>query len=180
MSEHIKFPKIPRVEKVEVIITEKLDGTNALIYIDDNGDMKFGSRNRWLTEDSDNHGFYTFCMKNKDMLARLGRGYHYGEFIGSGIARQYGFTNGERKLYMFDARLVDRELGDNIKVVPILKQATLHDMTGLFDLRDYINPSTTVRESTINKDTRMEGVMIFLTHLNKYIKVIYDKSGDRN
>lgn len=39
------FPKIARLSR-ECVITEKIDGTNAQIFITDYGDIYFGSRNR--------------------------------------------------------------------------------------------------------------------------------------
>jgi hypothetical protein len=39
--EFIPFPKIPRIHK-ECVITEKIDGTNGIIYITDDGDMFIG------------------------------------------------------------------------------------------------------------------------------------------
>ena len=45
LPEFVPFPKIPRLHK-ECIVTEKIDGTNGIIYITDDGDMFIGSRNR--------------------------------------------------------------------------------------------------------------------------------------
>jgi hypothetical protein len=42
-----EFKKIPRLSR-EIIITEKIDGTNGVIYIDENNNIFAGSRNRWL------------------------------------------------------------------------------------------------------------------------------------
>ena len=75
--EFISFPKIPRLFK-ECVITEKIDGTNGVIQITEDGDFFVGSRNRWLTEESDNYGFYQWAMKNKDELMKLGVGKHHG------------------------------------------------------------------------------------------------------
>ena len=79
--EFVAFPKIPRLHK-ECVITEKIDGTNGLIYITDDGDMFIGSRNRWLSEDSDNFGFHRWASENKSELMQLGPGRHHGEWWG--------------------------------------------------------------------------------------------------
>ena len=53
-----KFPKIPRLNR-GIIITEKIDGTNAQILITEDGQIFPGSRKRWLqqTGRGDNYGF---------------------------------------------------------------------------------------------------------------------------
>lgn len=84
------FPKMARLSR-DMIITEKLDGTNAQIAVDESGTIiKVGSRTRWLTEHEDNFGFYAWAMENRDELLKLGPGRHYGEWWGKGIQRGYG------------------------------------------------------------------------------------------
>lgn len=73
----------------EVVITEKIDGTSAQVYIDEAGQMFFGSRNRWLTPGNDNFGFASWGERNREELLKLGPGRHYGEFWGAGIQRRY-------------------------------------------------------------------------------------------
>ncbi len=48
MEEFIKYPKTPRLFR-EIIVTEKLDGTNAQIVVNEDGTVQAGSRNRWIT-----------------------------------------------------------------------------------------------------------------------------------
>jgi len=91
------FNKISRLSR-NIVITEKIDGTNGLIFIDENNNIFAGSRNRWLNEHSDNHGFYHWFADNKEELLKLGKGYHYGEFWGKGIQRGYGL---EEKRFSF-------------------------------------------------------------------------------
>lgn len=50
------FPKISRLSQ-SCVITEKLDGTNAQIWISEDGTVRAGSRNRWITPADDNYGF---------------------------------------------------------------------------------------------------------------------------
>lgn len=90
MDDFQPFPKMARLSR-DMIITEKLDGTNAQIFIDDTGTIiKVGSRTRWLTEHEDNFGFYKWAMENRDELLKLGPGRHFGEWWGKGIQRGYG------------------------------------------------------------------------------------------
>jgi hypothetical protein len=116
------FPKMARLRR-ECIITEKIDGTNASIYIcpldeQDNRNiidawvsdkdhramaMYAGSRTRWITPKDDNFGFAQWVQDNHMALRGLGEGHHFGEWWGSGIQRGYGFKNGERFFSLFNA-----------------------------------------------------------------------------
>lgn len=95
------FPKIPRLFG-DVVITEKIDGTNAQIFITDYGDFFVGSRNRWLAHGSDNFGFYAWATAHREELLELGPGRHYGEWWGSGIQRGYGLPKGEKRFSLFN------------------------------------------------------------------------------
>ena len=101
----IGWKKIPRLSR-EIIITEKLDGTSGLIYIDELNNIFAGSRSRFLwgsIQDeihNDNHGFAQWVRANKEELLKLGKGYHYGEFWGKGIQRGYGLE--EKRFSLFN------------------------------------------------------------------------------
>jgi hypothetical protein len=94
------FGKIARLSR-ECVITEKIDGTNGLVYVNlDTGSVLAGSRNRWLVPGkTDNFGFASWVMAHAADLARLGHGYHYGEWWGVGIGRGYGLF--ERRFSLF-------------------------------------------------------------------------------
>ena len=96
-----KFPKIARLSR-EVIITEKIDGTNASIYIGENGEFLTGSRKRWITPEDDNFGFSRWAHEHKEELTTLGKGHHFGEWWGSGIQRGYGLLKGDKRFSMFN------------------------------------------------------------------------------
>jgi hypothetical protein len=93
------FAKMARLQR-EVIITEKIDGTNAQIYITDDGRMLTGSRTRWIYPEDDNFGFAAWARDNKDELMQLGPGRHFGEWWGQGIQRNYGLD--ERRFSLFN------------------------------------------------------------------------------
>jgi hypothetical protein len=99
MMEFQGFGKIPRLSK-DMIITEKIDGTNAQIYITDDMQIFAGSRTRWVTPGNDNYGFASWVEANKEELLQLGPGRHFGEWWGKGIQRGYGMT--ERKFSLFN------------------------------------------------------------------------------
>lgn len=120
MTEFKPFPKMARLSR-ECLITEKIDGTNASIFIGpaDFNDSKSiatlfnkdgsalgmwaGSRTRWITTADDNYGFANWAVANASELFKLGEGHHFGEWWGSGIQRGYGFKNGERFFSLFNA-----------------------------------------------------------------------------
>ncbi len=87
------YGKTPRWGKeLYVTISEKIDGTNALVHITEDGRLFAGSRNRWIQpgKKTDNFGFAQWCEDNREELVKLGPGYHYGEWWGYGIGRGYG------------------------------------------------------------------------------------------
>jgi hypothetical protein len=114
----MKFPAYPKTPRFNMgcIVTEKIDGTNALISIQPapegvtpleghigifqvNGieyNIGAGSRKRWLTHDQDNFGFGRWVRENaRELIELLGEGLHYGEWWGKGIQRGYA-QNGKR------------------------------------------------------------------------------------
>lgn len=117
------FGKIPRLKR-DMIITEKIDGTNAQVFITSTFEaqestirtehvlsadferdlvMFAGSRNRLLTVEKDNYGFARWVRENATGLFDLGPGRHFGEWWGSGIQRGYGLPKGEKRFSLFNA-----------------------------------------------------------------------------
>lgn len=97
----VEFTKIARLSRA-CLITEKIDGTNATIYIGEDGQFLAGSRTRWITPQDDNHGFAAWAQANRDELLSLGAGTHRGEWWGSGINRGYGRQKGEKRFSLFN------------------------------------------------------------------------------
>jgi hypothetical protein len=100
----IDFGKMPRLSR-GCTITEKIDGTNAQVFIpDDLSYLRAGSRNRWITPTDDNYGFAGWVERNRDELMLLGPGRHFGEWWGSGIQRRYGRAGQDTKTFsLFNA-----------------------------------------------------------------------------
>lgn len=118
-----EFGKIARMNR-RMVVTEKLDGTNAQIHIrtirhvapfDERLDtrveteardeifyVRAGSRSRWLgkTKETDNYGFGRWVADNAAQLIQLGEGQHFGEWWGQGIQRGYGLT--EKRFSLFN------------------------------------------------------------------------------
>lgn len=102
MSEPAAFPAFPSIPRLlrECVVTEKIDGTNALVSISDAGEVRAGSRNRWITPDADNFGFARWVEEHRNELLSLGPGEHYGEWWGAGIQRRYGLA--EKRFSLFN------------------------------------------------------------------------------
>ena len=100
MFEFREFPKIARLNR-EVIVTEKLDGTNACVIVSDDGlSIAAQSRSKLITPEDDNFGFAGWVQRNKEELLRLGPGHHFGEWWGAGIQRKYGLS--EKRFSLFN------------------------------------------------------------------------------
>jgi hypothetical protein len=112
------FPKIARLQR-EIVVTEKIDGTNAAIGITDDGRVYAQSRKRLITTDDDNYGFARWVAERADELAdELGPGLHFGEWWGQGIQRTYGME--EKVFSLFNVhRWGDAPL-QVCRVVPVL------------------------------------------------------------
>lgn len=94
------WPKIPRLENEVYHITEKIDGTNACIIVNEQG-VFAQSRTRIITPDDDNYGFARWVQENAEQLKLdLGEGYHFGEWWGKGIQRGYGLE--EKRFSLFN------------------------------------------------------------------------------
>jgi len=98
-SAFAEFPKMARLSR-EVIITEKLDGSNGQVYITEDEQLLVGSRTRYITPEADNYGFARWVYQYKDEILTLGPGRHFGEWWGQGIQRNYNL--GEKRWSLFN------------------------------------------------------------------------------
>lgn len=115
----------------DVVITEKIDGSNCAIIIEEITDqLKNGpviiedgfkafnigaqSRNRLITPEDDHQGFAAWVQDNADSLAAiLGPGTHFGEWTRKGLKRP--------KFFLFNtARWFDVETDYGLECVPIM------------------------------------------------------------
>lgn len=98
------FEKIARAKTgFGCVVTEKIDGTNAQILIEDGKIVGVGSRNRWIKpgKEHDNYGFAGWVEQNEEELLKLGDGYHFGEWYECGIQRNYGLK--EKRFALFNS-----------------------------------------------------------------------------
>ncbi len=160
MNEFVEFNKIPRLTR-ECTITEKIDGTNASVFIGEDGTFLTGSRSRWITPEEDNYGFSKWALTNKEELLKLGVGHHFGEWWGIGIQR--GYCNPVKTFSLFNTKkwLNNPELPKCCSVVPVLYE-------GIFD--------TGVVESVLH-GLKTNGSVAFPTYPHPEGVVIWHKAG---
>ncbi|HEY1645924.1 MAG TPA: RNA ligase family protein [Candidatus Saccharimonadales bacterium] len=156
------WPKIPRWQNESYVITEKIDGTNGCIIITSYGDIFAQSRSRVLDEssDGDNYGFCKWVKGNKDDLLTLGVGYHYGEWWGQGIQRNYGMK--EKVFSLFNVWLT--EWPESVRKVPVIEKTLEKAKSRLNELGSqaapgFMNPEGLVMSATQNRGVRYKYIM---------------------
>lgn len=113
--QHIKRYGDTEVEGIEIgecFIFHKIDGTNGSVWLNKYGEIKAGSRNRELSLDKDNKGFYAYVLQNENIKSYLRK--HpthrlYGEWLVPHSLKTYR-DDAWRKFYIFDV-CVDKEDG---------------------------------------------------------------------
>ena len=167
------WPKTPRLFR-DIVVTEKIDGTNACVIVTDNGEVHAQSRTRLITASDDNFGFAAWVESNKDALAaKLGEGHHFGEWWGRGVQRGYGLDT--RIFSMFN---VTRWAGEyeslneipGLRLVPVLYQ-------GVFDECAIRYAVTKLRQSGSVASPawlKPEGVVVFHTASRQVYKVLLE------
>lgn len=140
--QHIERLGTDEVEGIEIgkcYVFYKLDGTNGQVYLD-NGELKAGSRNRVLTLDNDNAGFYQYVLDNKKIKEYLLKHENhrlYGEWLVPHSLKTYR-ADAWRKFYIFDVALHSEE-GEEYIPYELYKP-----MLEEFEL-DYIPPLAVVK-----------------------------------
>jgi len=149
------FTKYPHLEKYgnneveglldgEVFIFPKIDGTNASVWYNKETDkIEAGSRNRQLSLDNDNAGFYNAIIKDKNVehFLRAHPDYTlYGEWLVPHTLKTYE-EDAWKKFYVFD--VYDREFD---KFLAFDKYTDLLSQSGVNQIR----PIAIVRNPTEN------------------------------
>jgi hypothetical protein len=163
--QHIERLGNNEVEDIEIGITHvfpKIDGTNGSIWID-NGNIKAGSRNRELSIDNDNQGFYKWVLDNqniKNYLTKHPDHRLYGEWLVPHSLRTYRYA-AWRKFYVFDIT-IDRD--DTIEYIPY---DIYKELLEEFDV-EYIPLLVMIKNGSYEK---------FINQLQKNVFLIEDGKG---
>ena len=110
----LKYPHLERLgtDDVEgilegkVYVFPKIDGTNASVWMDEDGTLGTGSRKRVVTPEDDNQGFAAYVAKNEALFLDVCGGCHprwrlYGEWLVPHSLKTYR-DDSWRKFYVFD------------------------------------------------------------------------------
>jgi len=173
MTEFQEFKKIPRLSRL-CTITEKIDGTNGVIYIGEDGEFQVGSRSRWLQpeKNNDNYGFARWAYSHKDELLKLGPGYHYGEWWGLGIQRNYSLK--EKRFSLFNTFRWSDSLGLRpacCSVVPVLWEGIFHTPK-VWEILDDLQRNGSIASPGF---TQPEGIIIYHQAAKQYFKKTVEK-----
>ena len=167
-TEFQQFPKMSRFSR-DVIVTEKIDGTNAQICIADDGEFLVGSRKRWITPEKDNYGFARWAHEHKEELMQLGPGRHFGEWWGSGIQRRYGLD--EKRFSLFNVSRWGEERPACCHVIPIIWQGPFSRLD-TDAIMDSLQASGSLAAPGF---MRPEGIVIWHTQGNFGLKRTFEK-----
>ena len=196
------FSSIERLENIYCIISEKIDGTNGLIEIQNKANnsntgsmiVKFGSRNRYISFSDDNAGFANFFRhyekKFKNMAKEIiASSYNedsqtdeiptenyplriYGEWFGKGIQRGYGLKD---KFFMPFSTFYAEKLIE-YQVPNIVKPNIMY--TGKFsqEIADTCMQTLTNGSLIIPEFKRPEGIVIHFPKYNFRLKQTFEGS----
>ena len=192
---HIEFKAWPKTARLlrNIVITEKIDGTNAAIQIVDaetysplqgtatvilDGKQYYvhaQSRKRLIRVGDDNFGFAAWVWDNANQLAQiLGPGTHYGEWWGRGIQRGYNTLN--RHFSLFNTAkwkgLSEVVGGETLTHVPVLYEGVFDQAVIEETLIDLQRDGSVASLDYPNP----EGICVYHTQSNTVYKVTLDNN----
>lgn len=164
------FQKIARLKR-NCVITEKIDGTNGVVCIGEDGSFLVGSRSRWITPDQDNYGFARWAFERREELMLLGPGRHFGEWWGSGIHRRY--DQAEKRFSLFNVGRWNALTPppDCCSTVPVLYEGPF-STTVVNDMVDDLRVRGSAAAPGFMKP---EGVIVYLPAARALFKVTLEK-----
>lgn len=197
MHEFAAWPKTPRLLR-DIVITEKLDGTNAAIHISamrDGDDWatyppeswslvvdglryvvsaQSSKRLIWPGKATDNYGFAAWVYDNAaELVSLLGEGLHFGEWWGRGIQRGYDLV--ERRFSLFNVdkwgALMPQHVGEVlVSAVPVLYQGP-NDTTAVKAMLRYLGDNGSVAAPGFRAP---EGICVYHSASRSVSKVTLD------
>jgi len=162
------WPKIKRAKDNNILITEKMDGTNACVIVRDGRVIGAQSRRRMITPQDDNYGFATWVYSNLEALAQLGDGYHYGEWVGEGIQKNPHNLEGKHFFLFNTMRPVEtlpHTVGGSVQQVKVLYDGPYTDAAVEKAYLDLIADSP--------DDVTVEGIIVYYYLFKSSFKLTY-------
>lgn len=143
--QHVERFGTSEVQDIELgtcYVFPKIDGTNASVWLNADGEIRAGSRNRQLSLENDNAGFYAFVLQNEKIVAYLKK--HpthrlFGEWLVPHSLKTYK-DEAWRKFYIFDVCVDDDSETGNEYIPYEIYRPLLEE----FEL-DYIMPIAIVK-----------------------------------
>jgi len=173
MIEFEPFAKIARLTR-ECTVTEKIDGTNASIFIGEDGSFLVGSRTRWITPEDDNYGFAKWAHANREELVNgLGIGHHFGEWWGQGVQRNYSQTS--KRFSLFNTSKWGESRPSCCDVVPVLYNGVFDEFGVCKGIKAALKQLTEQGSAAAPGFMKPEGIVIFHHAAHLYFKKTLDK-----
>lgn len=161
-TEFCKFQHIERlgtddtggIELGECYVFPKIDGTNASVWLDENGELCAGSRNRKLSLEKDNAGFFAYvkeCSQVESFLREYPNLRLFGEWLVPHSLKTYR-KNAWRQFYVFDVmdqdgeymhyeryrELLEEYVVNYIPPMRIINNPTIENIMHCLDINDYL------------------------------------------
>ena len=160
--------EVEGILKGKCSIQPKIDGTNGVVWLGDDGIIHAGSRNRDLSLDNDNAGFYNTVIKDDNIRKYLldhKDHYLYGEWLVPHTIRYY-HPESWKHFYVFDIFSYDRgyipydeyskeldKYGINyIPEIISIDNPTMEDLTKYLKETKYLIPEDNMSEGIIIKN----------------------------
>ena len=145
--ERFESDTVSGISKGKCFIFPKIDGTNASIWME-NGEIRAGSRNKELTKDHDNAGFYQWVLSHSDMFSPF---FYknpdltlYGEWLVPHTIRAYK-DNAWRNFYIFDVAI--NKVHSPFFYLPYYTYSKILDKFSL----EYIRPQNIIMNPTMDQ-----------------------------
>ena len=144
--QHIERFGTDEVENINIgkcYIFPKIDGTNSSCWLNADGELRCGSRNRELTLEKDNAGFYAAMIKNENIINYLKTHPNhriFGEWLVPHTLKTYR-PDAWRKFYVFDVAIDNDELERGLEYIPYDIYAPMLEEFGI----EYIAPLRIVK-----------------------------------
>ena len=161
--ERLGTSEVQDIELGECYIFPKIDGTNASVWLNENGEIQAGSRKRHLSLDNDNAGFYKWAKDQSNLLQYLKENpTHrlFGEWLVPHSLKTYK-ENSWRKFYVFDVSIGEGDTQSHVhyhKYMPLLEKHYI----------DYIPPLAIIERASYDQ---------FINQLDKNVFLIQNGKG---
>lgn len=171
----------------DIVVTEKIDGTNACVIFEKADGASTGhladhlyevgaqSKNRLITPEKDNYFFARWVYSNAEELFKLlGPGRHYGEWWGAGIQRRYDQATKRFSLFNTEKHSGLNNIvgGVMVDAVPVLYQGMFSEEAIMDSARALKDFGSVAAPGFMNP----EGICIYHTQADRVMKFTFDNN----